>query len=228
MINFDTENIIIVCYPPWAGGKFLINCLGLNDRAVFQDCKLAQDQLDVNFTVEKKFEYLKTNMENLKNDWNDLNLGCCELFGVNNDQYINNDIEVKYFNEVINRITNTNLKLFLVAHRENYLLSYLKIWKNAKIIILNSSRKFVQWRTSNKQDCCERVFFLDELDLDNKIYHFNNNSYFSKSDTVAEVEKLYDLLELPNFDKKLIEDYYDLWMNKLQKLKSNNNVLSIN
>ena len=47
-MNYETNKIIFICYPPGAGGKFLINCLGLSDSAVLQH------QNYINFTKEQK------------------------------------------------------------------------------------------------------------------------------------------------------------------------------
>ena len=38
--NFNTNKLIIVAYPMGAGGKFLINCLGISEDACLQDWEL--------------------------------------------------------------------------------------------------------------------------------------------------------------------------------------------
>lgn len=47
MINFNTNKIVILYYPPFAGGRFIANCLALSKHAVHQEKFLAF--LDVNF-----------------------------------------------------------------------------------------------------------------------------------------------------------------------------------
>ena len=84
MINFDTRNLIIVCYPGGAGGKFLINSLGLSDDCVFQDADLASRQLQQDFTPADKFSYLTNKINKVTGEWHDLDLGCVQLFGVTN------------------------------------------------------------------------------------------------------------------------------------------------
>jgi len=44
MFNYPYINFFT--YPSGAGGKFLINCLSLNDKAVFCHSILAQQQID--------------------------------------------------------------------------------------------------------------------------------------------------------------------------------------
>ena len=42
MINFNSDNPIIIQFPRFAGGKFISNCLSLSKHAVPQDKKLAE------------------------------------------------------------------------------------------------------------------------------------------------------------------------------------------
>ena len=90
MIDFNTNRLIIVCYPRGAGGKFLINALGLSNGAVFQDNDLAMQQLSKLFTPEDKLAYIQTQVELITDQWTDLNLGCYQLFGMHNENYFQN------------------------------------------------------------------------------------------------------------------------------------------
>jgi len=56
LVNFDTENLIIVCYPKNAGGKFLVNCLGLSDQSLFQSADLSVMQLNGLFDYSQKIK----------------------------------------------------------------------------------------------------------------------------------------------------------------------------
>ena len=38
--NYNTDKLVIVAYPIGAGGKFLINCLGISEDACLQDWEL--------------------------------------------------------------------------------------------------------------------------------------------------------------------------------------------
>lgn len=146
MINFDTDNIVLVCYPPWAGGKFLINSLGLSDDAVFQDSNLAEQQLAGNFNISDKMHYLNNAFPET-NKWNDLNLGCQQLFGMHNEDYMrfpaDRILNSDRFNPIIDKLSHRNSKFFLVVHYLHNLDNYLKIWKNAQVILFENCTSFV-------------------------------------------------------------------------------------
>jgi len=147
------DNIVIVCYPPSAGGKFLINNLGLNDRAVFQHSILARRQIEDNFSYSDKLEYLSDQIKHTlkKEQWNDLELGCLQLFGLRGIDYQTQYPEtlVNQFNPIIQKIISKNLFLFLVAHNTMELCSELNFWPNAKVIGFTNSKNFITQRTSN-------------------------------------------------------------------------------
>jgi len=44
-INFQTPNLIMAVYPGGAGGKFLLNCIGVSKQGLLQDYKLTVAQL---------------------------------------------------------------------------------------------------------------------------------------------------------------------------------------
>ena len=154
MINFNTNNIVIVSYPIGAGGKFLINCLGLSDLAVFQDANSAEQQLDGKLSINDKIEYLSNAVINsTNNNWNDLNLGCMQLFGVNSVYYLMYPVDLikqtMMFHPVIKRLSKKNLKFFLVAHSPCCLEKYLLTWPNAKIIQFENTKNFISFRQKN-------------------------------------------------------------------------------
>ena len=152
----DYDKIVIVFYPPFAGGKFLINNLGLNDRAVFQDSDLARRQIDNDFSYRDKLEYLSTHLDSAAKDahWNDLKLGCIQLFG-----YRGLDYQLEYpeiladqTNPIVQTIISENLFLFLGAHDIMALRSELNFWTNAKVIGFTNSDSFVKERLPNVFD----------------------------------------------------------------------------
>ena len=142
MVNFDTNNIVIVSYPGYAGGKFLINSLGLSNDSVFQDAKLAELQLDGKFAAIDKINYLTNAVSNISVAWDDLGLGDFQLFGMWNDIYLKNkceEIKQDYrFSSAIKKISNTDLKFFIVAHEITTIPKYTAVWKNARLIIFKN------------------------------------------------------------------------------------------
>ncbi len=149
MINFDTDKLIILYYPPWAGGKFLANCIGLSNSAFFQSAYLVEKQLENNFSIEDKKNYLLSQISEVNNEWNDLNLNCKRLFGVNYfsiDQNIIVDKKIKNlfnFNEVVEKISSNNKYFFRATHTYKELKIDKEFWPNAKIIYFYNYDNFI-------------------------------------------------------------------------------------
>lgn len=224
MINFNTDNIIIVCYPPNAGGKFLINCLGLSDNAVFQSSCLADMQLNLSFSQSDKINYLTSQLNKITNKWNDLNLGCRQLFGIENYTYFTilpENLKLGAFNPIISKLSHTNIKFFLVAHSTTTLDRYLNIWPNAKIIIFDNCTKFINYRSRSTYTLIElrtnKYRNTIKKYADHATY-WDTNQYFSESDTINGIKKLYELYNLNNFNTKIIEQYYRSWISKLVEI----------
>jgi hypothetical protein len=63
--------------------------------------------------------------------------------------------------------------------------------------------------------------FSQEDENVNAIYDWNVNWYFSKESTLMNIKKIYDLLQLTEFNEDKISKYYDLWIDKLDEIKIN-------
>jgi hypothetical protein len=235
-----------VCYPNAAGGKFLINCLGLSNDAVFQDKHLASLQLTGNYNIDNKIDYIRNKITTMESSWNDLHLGCGQLFGINSDTYLTKIPESYLFADIISNLSHSDYKFFLVAHSEKYLKQYIRRWPNAKIIIFENSSKFVIFRTWKKRrrsnwplkspnfDNMDILPKLVQHDIDtifknittfestgyysNQILYWDTNLYFLKSNMIKEIQKLYQLLNLSNFNELYISEYYDRWIDKIKEL----------
>ena len=234
-IDFNTNNIVIVFYPRFAGGKFLINCLGLSDDAVFQNAKLAENQLNGKFTIDNKIQYLINELDNVHDSWTDLNLFCCDLFGQDGISNINSPEVVKQnsqlFLPVIKKLSNSNLKFFLVASDIMNLKQDILIWNNARIILFKNSKNFINFRQKNnindlKLAGSDKLPFKENQDsidtkLKNQTIFWDNDLFFSCDATVNRIEQLYSELELTNFNREYIVKYYNQWISKLKELKQN-------
>ena len=51
------------------------------------------------------------------------------------------------------------------------------------------------------------------------VFEWDNNYYFSEDATVNNIQKLYTLLDLPDYDAKTIRYYYRKWITKLNQLR---------
>jgi hypothetical protein len=135
VINYFTNNLLFAYYPRGAGGKFLLNCIGLSDHSVLQARSLVVKQLENNFNQDQKFNWLLEKIEYSKKtkQWNDLGLGCADLFG---------RFGQPYYPE-IDILSNSHLIFSKVAHNFNVLLDSIKTWPNAKILQLENCHNFI-------------------------------------------------------------------------------------
>ena len=136
-MNYETNRIIFVCYPPGAGGKFLINCLGLSSHAVLQHQNL------IHFSTEQKKLVLKDKITKHTGQWKDLGLGCNELLGdlklsgTLEHGAILGKLEVGLpFNTTAIELSNQSQKdFFFVCHDEDTRAINMKVFPNAKGLI---------------------------------------------------------------------------------------------
>jgi hypothetical protein len=195
------DKIVIVCFPTGAGGKFLINNLGLNDQAVFQSAKLAQAQLDGNFSYQNKIDYLRNQLQQAAKiqKWDDLALGCSQLFGVNTMHYLTEYHEIlsTRFDLVVKKTISKKLCLFVVAHNTLFLRSMLNFWPNARVIGFSNSKDFINQNRPKRPD----VFLTNRLD------HWNlvKDKSWPKQPPATKAE----FLELPDAIQHELVDLFD-------------------
>jgi hypothetical protein len=139
-INFNTDKITLVNYPPGSGGKFLINCCALSNRAVFQDEKLATLKLRNQLPINDKINLLINRIDSLKvGNWNDLGMGCGELFGDALFDYTNVDA----YTNVIHPLSNGDDVFFKVTHTDVFAKQWKSQWKNAMVINFTNCNEFI-------------------------------------------------------------------------------------
>ena len=159
MINFDTDKIIIVCFPSYAGGKFVTNCLNHSDRCVFQEASLVQQQLDGKFTKQDKLNYIYSELDNTKEKWVNLNMSTYQLFGIHGYEYLEHPPEELKYKPIIETLSNDNQHyFFLIAHSFEELDIMVNVWKNAKVIMYTNVNKFMEWRIQTDRF---RIVYVD-------------------------------------------------------------------
>jgi hypothetical protein len=131
--QFDTDRIIILNFIVGAGGKFLANSIALSRQAV-----LSHQQLTT-FTSEQKLDWLCNGYDSMSSTiWQDLDLGCIQLFGnthnlISYKDKISESTKWQY-NNIIPKLIKQQKYFFVVAHNSNRLVWLTQIWPNAKII----------------------------------------------------------------------------------------------
>ncbi len=212
-MNYETNKIIFVCYPPGAGGKFLINCLGVSNHAVLQHQDL------IHYTQEQKKTFLINKIKGHSGPWNDLGLGCNELFGdlklsgTLEHGAILGELEVGLpFNDTAIQLTKQiNYDFFYVCHDEHTRYSNLKVFPNAKEIIFVNCETFLSKRFSHSMHKEEKWWSQTDL-------VWNTNWYEDISTTVNGLRSFYNCLGYTDFDSvsEWIKKYYELWINEIR------------
>jgi len=161
--NFNTSSIVVFQFPRYAGGKFVVNCLGLSDNMVLQRQSLAQRQVDGTISLEDKKEYIMKHLswEDAADGWADLRLGDVELCVTDESSQSNivaamnsltygkqhDDINdtVKFLSQQEDR----HLLFPMISHSDTF---YRERYPNAKVIQFKNNDDFVRTRTSLLRD----------------------------------------------------------------------------
>ena len=209
MRNVNSDSAVIVYYPKQAGGKFLINSLGLSNGCYFQDIDCVKLQRANKFTPKHKLETLLERLGNNDNRaWGDLGLGCRELFGTNS-------VDADNFFPDIDLISHEKILFFAIAHELDYFEQLNNIWPNAKKIYLTNYAKFIEWR--NNCRCTES----EDTDLlkQHEFLIWDVDSYFDKSHYLTQLETFYSQLGLLDFNQHYAKTFYNKYIEKLTKIQ---------
>jgi len=124
---------IIISYPLGANGKFIINCLGLGDNAVLQDKNLALKK--INNELDTLSELIHR-LNQVEDNWNDLELGCFQLYGFNarHGETINN---------IVKEANALGYFTFIIAHDSDQINKLQTIFPTSKVIHLMDSDRWI-------------------------------------------------------------------------------------
>lgn len=234
MVKFETDKLVIACYPPQAGGKFLINCLGLSDDCLLQSAELSQKQISRQLSQQDKLDYFLLKLSEVEDEWNDLDLGCHHFFSVGNDSYLENGDGLT-FGSLVDEVSNSGSHyFFLVSHFAIYLRAYLSVWKNPTILRLKNTYPFINyykraykhreekmwkiWTPELESQYDERVnAVLDETSA--RVIEWDTAWYLDKERTLDEIKVLYEKFELSGYNRSVLSQYYDGWIGVITKLR---------
>jgi hypothetical protein len=151
-INFNTANVNIILFPPGAGGKFLLNSLGVASNACLQNIVLYHGIESGKYNNEHKKSFIKDMLAGQTEKWNDLFMGATTLLGVDELVYLTEDPSTRQYWQwfsKIDQLTNSGLKFFLDTHMPATLDAMLKVWPNAGIIVVDNCQEFLEYRKVN-------------------------------------------------------------------------------
>ena len=200
MINFNTDKLIFLAYPPGSGGKFVTNCLAFSRGAVIQD----HGMIDLSYyDLYNHIEYLFERDKDL-DYWNDLNLGCIHLFGFD-WQFQNLSKEV--YAPRIEELSNGDRYFFKIAHTKENLDHNMKFFPNAKVLALRNCMTMI-----SKRNVFNR-FPEQDVDCDYD-YVWDVEWFFDEQQTINGLAKLYEDLGLTDFQKVIqyIKPYRTKWL----------------
>lgn len=233
--SLETEQLVIVCYPLLAGGKFIINSLGLSSDAVFSNADMAQKQIQGSLTTQNKLDYLHRKLDQAEQsgEWTDLDINCPDLFGVwTNDWYANYlDYTLSRTNNVIDILSKSHYKFFYIAHNTIILDQLLSVWPNARCIVFTDCKDICKRRLAPDSPFSEHFdIWHDQYEKNslkalfnrkpNQIFNLNADITFSNWQTMREtLEHLYAWLDLTPIDEKDLELYYTKWLHVTEKIQ---------
>lgn len=220
MIDFNTTNLVLVAYPNYAGGKFLINSLGLSDQACLQHSVLAQLQLDDRLPPSDKLKFLLARLNGSHYFWDDLGLGCLQLFG-RHDEFgttfggRTNDTQLP---EYIIRLLSSKLKLFKACHTASQLSNLAQRWPNAPIVLLKNSADVARYRKRNNIDAVkinEQAIYQQVTNINRTYIEWDCNNFFNFDKFDSSLKIMYNSLGLNDYDrnqvKQLFDEYHWAW-----------------
>ena len=145
-IDFSTDRMIIVHFPSYSGGKFIINCLALSKHAVPQHTEVATHLLnkptDYDYRLNAVLSTLPSS-DDMK-EWLSWEFGDSHLWGAV-DECLHNWKHCKPNNKVdklLSNLVNNKICVFITSHWEGDIKDIVDVWGNAQIICLTNSKKF--------------------------------------------------------------------------------------
>ena len=198
--NYNTDKLVIVAYPTGAGGKFLINSLGVSNSACLQDWEL----YDLSSTAKKQLIFDRLDATPT-GTWNDLDLGCFKQFEYNIDGLTTDAIHaIKFeFNQVVD-ISYGNKYFFHTTHtEENYEQLCLAFPCATTINLINCGTM-------------RRDIYNPAKDLNiYSNYIFDVGNYSNIASLLNDISMFYAVFGMRDFDKIFTLEYYKRWQDKI-------------
>jgi len=156
MIDFASTNPVIMSFPPFAGGKFVSNCLSLSRHACPQDLEAACHLLfradDYDYRLTKVLQSLP--VPDQVQFWRKYEFGDINLYGESFLSWIKKGChEIGSRDYVIGELSRSRMRFFVVDHcGPPELLNLLKVWPNARIVRIINCERFQSLAVSVKSD----------------------------------------------------------------------------
>ena len=200
--NFDTDKLVIVAYPMGAGGKFLINCLGVSEVACLQDWEL------YNLTPKQKQQLILDRLASTpKGTWQDLDLGCFKMFENNLDGMTVKEIHsIDWEFQKIVDISNGSKYYFQVTHNAQDYVELVNAFPNTRTINFVNSNQLKRNIYKPIEDINVKAEFI-----------FDVTNYKDRSNTLNSIQEFYNHFGLQDFDRNFVLNYYEKWIKHINE-----------
>jgi len=200
-INYNTEKLIIIKYPPGAGGKFVSLCLGLHNKILPQHDTLAKEKiLQPNPNVEIGYNHaLNTFTQKIELNKH-FEYGCLQLAGFNlKDLHQNPDADVVLSNNLWKELTNQKDYFFFMI--DDYGFNTYKKYTKRKTIYITNYNWLLKARNLPIQSSSEidRLKKILEKHKNNNCIDFDIETVQKQTSFQKEIDKVFKFLGL-SFD----------------------------
>lgn len=223
VINRPSNRLVIADYRPGAGGKFLLNALALAPGFVLQSAELAQQEIDNELTSQDKYLELTRRYTNVADSWDDLNLGCQQLFGVSAGQHLSaiHHGHLLKFDPVIDRLcVQSHMWFPLVSHSHLATLTYLRVWKQAQVIVFTNDESFTKAVGRRPYDEIDNkhqdLIHIQDLAT---VQEWDCEWFLDADTTVKNLWNLYQWFGLDQFDEDRIRQLRSVWLLAMERTK---------
>ena len=166
--NLETDNLTIIWYHNYSGGKFMANCLSLSDHGLFGHKEITEAQLRGEFSPDDKLKYLLGELSEIEKGmtWTDLHITDNFFFGFDKKDYIDPWRGISY-HDYVKDVSHGDYKFFIASHFNPEVIEIKKIWKNANIILFTHPHDYVEKRASKDPNI--KVFYERLCDYEENI-----------------------------------------------------------
>jgi len=165
-INFNANNLIVVWYPQYAGGKFIMNCLSLSRHCVPLDTEMCKHLLDYPTDYKYRLSKILNTLPSKDNmsDWLKYEFSIAGFYeampsGVGSESELlafmrmhSGNVRDTGLDQHIIQLIDKNMNFFAECRGDGKLIEqYVSLWPNIKIINLINVEKFQALAASKKQ-----------------------------------------------------------------------------
>ena len=136
------------------------------------------------------------------------------------DRYTYNECREFKFNPVIEELSNSDRLFFVADNRVRKPSTYKSLWYYARTIAFDNSERFVRERA--RLPGLEHVDRLKDIHIGNNPWpnqliaktdlRWDTENYYSLDATLQGIGSLYQKLNLPDYNKDYVAEYYNLWI----------------